>query len=115
MRSGRRPRTTSRRTASRSCCGRSSSSTDRSTPTRRHPGWAQVAELFNYSALGSTIASQHNQWGPRKPFVVGETGSWYDANYPNNKGDWFKNIPAAAKNMPYLRGIQFYDEDVSAA
>ena len=47
--------------------------------------------------------------------MVGETGSWYDANYPSYKGAWFANIPAAAKNMLYLRGIQFYDEDTSAA
>jgi hypothetical protein len=83
--------------------------------TPLHSGWAQFGELFNYTALGSSIVSQHNAWGPRKPFVVGETGSWYDSSYPSYKGAWFANIPAAAKNMLYLRGIQFYDEDVSAA
>ena len=82
--------------------------------TPLHSGWAQFGELFNYTALGSTIPSQHSLWGPRKPFVVGETGSWYDANYPSYKGDWFRNVPAAAKNMLYLRGIQFFDKDVSA-
>jgi hypothetical protein len=83
--------------------------------TPLHPGWAQFAELFNYTALGSSIVTQHNQWGPRKPFVVGETGSWYDANYPTYKGDWYRNIPAAARSMLYLRGIQFYDKDVTAS
>ena len=83
--------------------------------TPLHSGWAQFGELFNYTGLGSTIPSQHSLWGPRKPFVVAETGSWYDANYPSHKGDWYRNIPAAARNMLYLRGIQFFDKDVTAA
>jgi hypothetical protein len=74
-----------------------------------HTGWSSFADLFNYG-LG---AAQHDLWGPRKPFVVGETGTWYDSRYPSYKGDWFRNIPAAAKNMRYLRGIQFYDQDVT--
>ena len=28
--------------------------------TPLHSGWAQFGELFNYTALGSTIVSQHN-------------------------------------------------------
>jgi hypothetical protein len=79
--------------------------------TPYHSGWAQFGELFNYTGLSSK--SQHELWGPRKPFVVGETGTWYDANYPGLKGDWFRNIPAAAKQMRWLRGIQFYDTDAS--
>ena len=64
--------------------------------------------------MGSAAQAQHDLWGPRKPFVIGETASWYDSNSPNSKGDWFRNIPAGAKNMLYLRGITFYDADVSA-
>ena len=82
--------------------------------TPLHSGWASFAELFNYTAMGSAAQAQHDLWGPRKPFVIGETASWYDSNSPNSKGDWFRNIPAGAKNMLYLRGITFYDADVSA-
>jgi hypothetical protein len=83
--------------------------------TPLHSGWASFNEIFNYSSLGSSLPEQHNLWGPHKPFVIGETGSWYDSNNPSNKGAWFANIPATAKNMLYLRGIEFFDEDVSAA
>ena len=78
--------------------------------TPLHPGWASFDELFNYTALGSTSTSQHDAWGPHKPFVVGETGTWYDTP----KGQWFRDIPAAAEQMQWLRGIEFYDSDVSA-
>jgi hypothetical protein len=81
--------------------------------TPYHAGWAQFWELFNYE--GFSFGNQHDLWGPSKPVVIGETGSWYESNYPSYKGDWFRNIPAAAKNMQYLRGISFYDEDVTAA
>jgi hypothetical protein len=76
-----------------------------------HPGWSQFSELFNYTSACQTACTQHDLWGPHKPFVIGETGTWYDSNYPSYKGDWFRNIPAAAKNMRYLRGIEFYDQD----
>jgi hypothetical protein len=80
--------------------------------TPYHSGWAAFAELFNYQGL--SFKSQHDLWGPRKPFVVGETNTVYDPNNPNRKGDWYGAIPAAAQSMPYLRGISFYDQDVSA-
>ena len=82
--------------------------------TPLHSGWAQFDEIFNYTALGSTLRLPAQPVGPAQAFVVGETGSWYDANYPSYKGNWFRNVPAAAKNMLYLRGIQFFDKDVSA-
>jgi hypothetical protein len=82
--------------------------------TPLHSGWAQFQELFNYTALGSTLADAQTKWGPHKPFVVGETATWYDSNYPSYKGDWFRNIAAGAKNIKYLRGITFFDQDVSA-
>jgi Glycosyl hydrolase family 26 len=82
--------------------------------TPLHSGWAQFRELFNYTALGSLLKDTHTTWGPRKPYVVGETATWYDANYPSYKGTWFRNIPTAAKNMKYLRGIMLFDQDVSA-
>ena len=83
--------------------------------TPLHSGWASFNEVFNYTALGSSLNDQHNLWGPHKPFVIGETGTWYDSNNPTYKGAWYANIPAAAQSMLYLRGIEFFDEDVSAA
>jgi hypothetical protein len=82
------------------------------TPT--HPGWAQFWELFDYNRNGGVCCTQHDQWGPHKPFVIGETGSWYDPTYPSYKGDWFRKIPADAQQMEYLRGIDFYDSDPSS-
>ncbi len=80
-----------------------------------HSGWSQFAELFNYTALGSPWVSQHDAWGPHKPFVIGETGSWYDHNYPGYKGAWQAAVAVQAEQMHWLRGIEFYDSDVSAA
>jgi hypothetical protein len=77
--------------------------------TSAHSGWAEFSEIADYGS-----SSQHDTWGPRKPFVIGETGTYYDPNSPARKGDWFRKIPAAARNMEWLRGICFYDADVSA-
>ncbi len=82
--------------------------------TPLHSGWASFAELFNYTALGSALVSQHDAWGPHKPFVVGETGSWYDPNYASYKGLWQSAIAVQAQQMHWLRGIEFFDQDVSA-
>ena len=65
--------------------------------TPLHPGWAQFEELFNYTALGSTYQDQHTKWGPRKPFVVGETATWYDANYPTYKAPGSETSPPAPR------------------
>jgi hypothetical protein len=77
-----------------------------------HPG-RRHSESFNYTALGSTAVSQHDLWGPHKPFVICETGTWNDSQYPTSNGNWFRGIPSAAKKMLYLRGVSFYDVDVS--
>ena len=76
------------------------------------PGWAEFGEIFNYQSGGGS-APRHDTYGPRKPFVVGETGTVWDSNFPQKKGDWFRNIPAAAKNMEYLTGISFFDIDAT--
>jgi Glycosyl hydrolase family 26 len=88
--------------------------------TPLHSGWASFSEIFNYTGVTSAawggpcpLVSNHDAFGPRKPFVPGETSSWYDSNYPTYKGKWFADIPAAAKNMRYLLGIQFFDWDAS--
>jgi hypothetical protein len=84
-----------------------------STPYR--PGWAEFSELFDYERGFANLTTQHDRFGPRKPFVIGETGTVYDPGSPSKKGDWYRNISAAAKNMTYLRGIMFFDADVSGA
>ena len=82
---------------------------DWSTPL--HPGWAEFWEMWDYANDGS----MHDRYGPRKPFVPAETGTVYDPNASSTKkGNWFRAIPAAAKKMEYLRGISFFDSDVSA-
>lgn len=77
-----------------------------STPYRG--GWANFDELFDYA--GDT---RHARYGPRKPFIVGETGTVWDPSNPAKKGEWFRNIPGAAKNMEYLTGVAFFDIDAT--
>lgn len=79
-----------------------------STPL--HSGWAEWWELFHYNDTDS----QYALWGGTKPFVVGETSAFYDPNAGTTKrGNWFRNIPLKAAEMPNLCGISFYDSDVS--
>lgn len=83
-----------------------------------HAGPASFAEIFDYpdGPDNPLLVSQHNAWGPRKPFMVGETGTILDPTAPSSwKGDWFRAIPAAAKKMQWLRGVTVYDCDVTAA
>lgn len=82
-----------------------------------HPGYAEFWEILHYGTN-----CQHDAWGPRKAFVIGETGTHVDPNNPARKGDWFRNIPKAIRGelgnqgpMEWLAGISFYDADVSAA
>jgi chitodextrinase len=80
-----------------------------STPL--HAGWAEFWEIADHTAYPTF----HNKYGARKPFVFGEMGTVYDPNAPaTQKGNWFRDIPIVARNMEYLRGISFYDADVSA-
>jgi hypothetical protein len=80
------------------------------------PGWAEFSELFNYTSYTST----EQRWGPEKPFFVSETSSFYDTpGVPaghtvdvNRKKNWFINIESSAAAMPYLIGIDFFDQDV---
>jgi hypothetical protein len=82
-----------------------------------HPGWAEFWEIVHY---GSNC--QHDIWGPRKPFVIGETSTHPDPTNQPRKGDWWRNIPKAIRGevgnqgpMEWLTGISFYDCDVRAA
>jgi len=74
-----------------------------------HSGWAQFGEIFDY---GSNSA--HDTFGSRKPFVVGETNTIFDAGSAAAKGQWYRNVPAAAQQMEHLTGVQFFDVDVTA-
>lgn len=92
-------------TADRSCS---------STPL--HAGAATFAELFDYRgecASGPCRISEYGRYGARKPFVVGETGTVFDPGDPTRKGDFFRALVPAAKAMKYLRGVSFFDEDVT--
>jgi beta-mannanase len=81
-------------------------------------GWTEFSWNFNYTLSGQP--SMEQQWGPKKPFFVGETGSKYDtAGVPsghtvdrNRKKNWFINVASAAAQMPYLIGVDFFDQDV---
>ena len=81
------------------------------TPYR--PGWSDFGSIFDYERGFANLVTQHDRFGPRKPFVVGETGTVYDENHPSLKGQWFRNVVPAAKRMEYLRGIMFFDTDAS--
>jgi hypothetical protein len=85
--------------------------------TPLHPGWASFGDLFNYRGScpdGQCRPNEHDVFGPRKPFVIGETGTKYDYGHPSAKGDYYSSVAAAARSMKYLRGISFFDQDVSA-
>jgi hypothetical protein len=75
-------------------------------------GWAEFGYLFGYTSTDCGFGGEERTWGPRKPFVVGETGSKYDASQPDRKKQWFLNIPAALAQMPYMVGVSFFDQDV---
>jgi hypothetical protein len=86
--------------------------------TPLHPGASTFGELFNYAgtcADGATCPpNQHDLFGSRKPFVVGETGSIYDVADPAMKGQFYLSIIEDSREMKYLRGVSFFDQDVSA-
>lgn len=75
-----------------------------STPA--HSGWATFKEVFDYPSYTSML----DQWGGRKPFVIGETGTKYDATDINRKGNWYRSIDTS--DMSALRGVQFFDVNV---
>lgn len=87
-----------------------------STPI--HAGPATFGELFNYSPgqcpNGACPKSQHEIFGPRKPFVIGETGTIYDKDNTSFKPQFLNSVAPGAKSMKYLRGIAFFDCDVTA-
>jgi hypothetical protein len=80
-----------------------------------HEGWAEFDELVNYNALGGP-ASLCSQYGPRKPFVVGETGCRFDPASTGRKAQWFRNIDAVCRpHAPHLRGVAFFDHNTGSS
>jgi len=77
-----------------------------------HSGFAELREMFDYTTLGSALVSTYSAYGGRKPFVIGETASKYDATDVNRKGNWYRNIDVARSAMPWLMGIEVFDQDV---
>jgi hypothetical protein len=89
-----------------------------STPL--HAGHAEFWEIFNYPYNASYSAdpagNMHDKWGPVKPFIIGETGTIYDAAQPTKKGQWYRNVVDHANGVPgmeYLLGVNFSDSDTS--
>jgi len=78
-----------------------------------HSGWAELWEILGYPPTGGNT-SVHDVWGPHKPYIIGETGTVYDSGTPTRKANWFRNIPTlAVSHMPYLRGVEFFDQDLA--
>jgi len=80
------------------------------------PGWASFGAILDYAPTppwdpnATPIPTKHNQLGPSKPYIVGETGTVYDAANPSLKGQWYDAIPEYADaNMEWLRGVAFFD------
>jgi hypothetical protein len=89
------------------------SSTVQTSPL--HPGWAEFWELFNYTGHGTSLLSKHDEFGPAKPYAVGETSSLYDSTDVNRKANWDRNIeasPYGKPDMPYLVAVEAYDQNL---
>lgn len=83
-----------------------------------HAGFAEFWELVDYNvSYGDNpgLVTQHERWGPRKPFVISETGSVVGLSGAAAKGQWYRNIPAAARNMEWLCGVAPFDVDWNGA
>jgi hypothetical protein len=78
--------------------------------TPYEPGWASFGKVFDYPLGFANLEAKHNTFGDNKPFMVGETGTVYDAAFPSLKGQWYDEIPEYADaNMEWLRGVAFFD------
>ncbi len=69
-----------------------------------HAGWCEFEESFHD---GSSI---ERLFGPRKPYMVGETASVEDLVVPGRKGEWHRNARDAIKaRFLYLKAYLYYD------
>jgi hypothetical protein len=83
--------------------------------TPYEPGWASFGKVFDYPLGFANLETKHNTFGDQKPYMVGETGTVYDAGSPSLKGQWYDEIPEYADaNMEWLRGVAFFDVDARA-
>jgi Glycosyl hydrolase family 26 len=72
-----------------------------------HPGWCQFREIF-----GGTSDNVEHVLGPRKPFMVAETGSREGS--PGRKGRWFRRARDAIKaRFPHMHALVYMDYDFS--
>jgi beta-mannanase len=77
-----------------------------------HPGWCELEEIF-HDITGDNV---EQMWGPRKPYMVAETGTVEDAATAGRKREWFLHARDAIKaRFPYLRALVYFDQDVSAS
>ena len=84
-------------------------------------GWASFRQIALYTTASNWCGTMkdpagalHWRFGPRKPYVIGETNTIYDPGNPSAKGDWYRQLPAQAKTGTYLRGVAIYDSDVTS-
>jgi hypothetical protein len=70
-----------------------------------HPGWCQFREIFH-----GTSNNVEHVLGPKKPFMVAETGSREGA--PGRKGRWFRRARDAIKaKFPHMHALVYMDHD----
>jgi hypothetical protein len=76
-----------------------------------HDGWCEFWEIFRHTPS----VALHDVYGPRKPFMVAETGSVEDPNVHGRKGEWHRNALASIKkDFAYLKAFVYFDLDMSA-
>jgi Glycosyl hydrolase family 26/Bacterial Ig domain len=75
-------------------------------------GWCEFWQIFHHTPG----VSLHDVYGPKKPFMIAETGSVEDPSMPGRKGQWFLNALASIKNdFPHLKAFMYSDFDTSAS
>jgi Glycosyl hydrolase family 26 len=74
-----------------------------------HPGWCQFKEIFH-----GTSDNVEHVLGPKKPFMVAETGSREGG--PGRKGRWFRRARDAIKaKFPHMHAFVYMDHDLSGS
>ena len=70
-------------------------------PGRSGAPWESFQQIFQNS---NAFAVAHD-----KPWMVVETGCQEDPGQPGRKGQWFRDIAAAAKGWPLLKAVIYFD------
>lgn len=69
-------------------------------------GWCELAETFRHTPR----VALHDVYGPRKPFMIAETGSVEDASRPRRKGNWHRNaLESIKRDFRYLKAFIYLD------